>query len=215
VSLKERIEQYKKLIDKNLQVISQSNVSRDRTINKSSLLEVSDDRTNSHQSLNTREKSEVNSIKSHKRNESNFKNLENATKNILTKEKLKTHNRNSSMEVKQSREATLFDQSSVTGSNKSIHAMKEILLNHKMTKIPKPMHQRQNSINNPSSNIILNQGGNPCINQITIYASNNPYHSQVKPAELNLRNILSKGNKTRNNSKSANGHGGNVSKNNL
>jgi len=215
VSLKDRIEQYKKLIDKNLQVISQSNVSRDRTINKSSLLEVSDDRTNSNHSFNTREKNETHSIKSHKRNESNLKNLDNATKNILKKEKLKTHNRNCSMEVKQSSETKLFEQSNVSGSNKSIHTMKEILLNHKMNKIPKGMNQRHNSINNANSNIILNQGGNPCINQITIYASNNPYHGQVKPAELNLRNILNKGNHTRNNSKSANGHARNISNNNL
>jgi hypothetical protein len=149
-----------------------------------------------------------------------MKNLEKAARNILTKEqiKIKTHNRNCSMEIKQSNnENKLLDKSSVSGSSKNIHAMKEILLNNnnKQIKIPRPVHQRQASINNPGSNIILNQGGNPCINQITIYATNNPNSHHIKPNDLNLRNIINKSNKTRNNSKPTVGHTRNPSKNNL
>jgi hypothetical protein len=216
ISLKDRIDQYKKLIDKNLQDISQSNNSSNKTINKSGILDGTNDRTHSNQSFVKGDANAINGIKSHKRSDSLFKNLEKATRNMLTKDKFKTHNRNCSMEIKQTNEHKILEKSPVS-SNKNINAIKEILLNNKQNKIPKPLHQRQtSSINNPASNIILNQGGNPCINQITIYTTNNPNGSQLKSADLNLRKILNKaGNRSGNNSKIPSGHTRNPSKNNL
>ena len=189
------------------------------------------DRTHSNQSFVKSESSGTNPlnpnnpnnpIKTHKRADSLFKNLEKATRNILSKQKYNTHNRNCSMEIKQTSDHKILEKSPVnalSGSNKNINTIKEIILNNKQNKIPKPNHQRQtSSINNPASNIILNQGGNPCINQITIFTTNNPNGNQIKNGDLNLRKILNKSGtnvKHSNNSKIPSGHTRNPSKNNI
>jgi hypothetical protein len=67
---------------------------------------------------------------------------------------------------------------------KNIHAMKEMLL----TKNSRLKNPKSTNRGNPPSNIILNQGGNPCFNQITIYTTNNT--SNPKPNEINLRQYI-------------------------
>ncbi len=61
---------------------------------------------------------------------------------------------------------------------KNINSMKEILFNNlplrdtKISSSSKKSNQR-NQAGSSASNIVLNQGGNPCFNHITIYATNN------------------------------------------
>lgn len=73
---------------------------------------------------------------------------------------------------------------------KNIHAMKEMLLNKGLNS--KSQLKNQKLVRDPpnaTSNIILNQGGNPCFNQITIYTTNNTSNA-VKPNEINLRQYI-------------------------
>jgi hypothetical protein len=126
--------------------------------------------------------------KSHRKSESLIKNLESVTKKILTKENYKTHYRHSSMDIKLENTKFNLQTRSPNSQNqaKNIHAMKEMLLNSKNSKtIKNPKFSQKQSA---SSNIILNQGGNPCFNQITIYTSNN--NNKIKPNEINLRQYI-------------------------
>ena len=130
----------------------------------------------------------------------------------MVKESYKTHYRHSSMEVKFNDKPTNNashnsnaststinkDRSPGTSVNptKNIHAMKEMLYPHNSitnttnkstSKNPKPKANSRQP-NNSSSNIIVNQGGNPCFNHITIYTSNNP--TNLKPNDINLRQYI-------------------------
>jgi hypothetical protein len=136
---------------------------------------------------------DINSSKSHRKNDSLIKNLEHATKKMLVKENYKTHYRHSSMEIKyhdSNNKVNSNSKSPSTGVNltKNIHAMKELLFNsqsNKSTSKNQKPPTRQNG--NTSSNIIVNQGGNPCFNHITIYTSNT---REMKPNDINLRQYI-------------------------
>ena len=151
----------------------------------------------------------MSSSKSHRKNESLIKNLENATKKMTNKE-YKTHYRHSSMEVKLNEKSinnashnshvgntTIYKDRSpgaLANQGKNIHAMKEMLypstgtINKSSSKNPKPKVSSRQANATSSSNIIVNQGGNPCFNHITIYASNNS--TSIKPNDINLRQYI-------------------------
>jgi hypothetical protein len=138
--------------------------------------------------------------KTHRKCESLINNLENVTKKMLAKENYKTHYRHSSMDIKLDSSKLNYQTKSPNSQNinKNIHAMKDMLLNNKNSKIIKnpKISQRQS----PPSNIILNQGGNPCFNHITIYTSNNN-NTNIKPNDINLRQyIFNKMNKNKSSS---------------
>jgi len=155
------------------------------------------------------------SSKSYRKNDSLIKNLEKATNKLLVKD-YKTHQRHASMEIKYGGETKdkneKNDKSKSPGQGinltKNIHAMKELLFNTNINKtITKPTKPptRQNA-----SNIIVNQGGNPCFNHITIYTSNNNSSTTSiipKPNDINLRQyIFNKVNKPKSLSKIGNSH---------
>ncbi len=137
----------------------------------------------------------MDSSKSNNKNDSLIKNLDHATKKVLSKSNYKTHYRHSSMEVK-------FDPSKYTKSpnsknlTKNIHAMKEMLLNNGknsgkiLSKGSTGPSNRHTGASGTASNIILNQGGNPCFNQITIYTTNSGNSNNVKPNDINLRQYI-------------------------
>jgi hypothetical protein len=126
-----------------------------------------------------------------RKNDSIIKHLENATKKIISKENIRGHQRHSSMEVKYSTEKST--KASGSGSmTKNIHAMKEMLLNNPQNNttkmvINKPTLQKKQQNSNPS-NIILNQAGIPCFNNINIYTTHNS--NNIKGEEINLRQYI-------------------------
>jgi hypothetical protein len=108
----------------------------------------------------------------------------NATKKLFNKDNFKTHHRHSSMEIK-------FDKTKSPITNlKNIHAMKEMLLanNSNMVKNGKTTTINNNHNNQNNSNIILNQNGIPCFNNINIYTTNN--NNNIKGNEINLRHYV-------------------------
>ncbi len=153
----------------------------------------------------------MSSSKSHRKNESLIKNLETATKKMINKE-YKTHYRHSSMEVKLNEKSINNASHNSHASNnnstickdrspgalinqgKNIHAMKEMLypstgkVDKSSSKNPKSKVSSRQANTTSTSNIIVNQGGNPCFNHITIYASNNS--TSIKPNDINLRQYI-------------------------
>ena len=134
--------------------------------------------------------------------------MENATKKLLTKENNKTHQRHSSMEVKYTTN-DLKNTKSTNSNNivKNIHSMKEMLFNNNVIRNSNHKNAGNKNSNvtpnmstintqtitkNPqisgSNNIILNQAGIPCFNNINIYTTNNP--NNIKPHEINLRQYI-------------------------
>lgn len=134
--------------------------------------------------------------------------MENSTKKLLKKDNYKIHHRQASMELKY----TSNDIKNVKSPNpnnvvKTIHAMKEMLFNNNVNaNNGQKKGKIQNLNNNPnmttlnaqttsknphiptSNNIILNQAGVPCFNNINIFTTNNP--NSIKPHEINLRQYI-------------------------
>jgi len=236
-NMQNKIEHYKKIIDKKINEMTTN--AGNKTMNKSQLgvdnTHLTNDRSSSNHSFITKDKTiDHDTSKSHRKNDSLIKNLDNATKKVLSKENYKSHHRHSSMEVKYTIDGkinTKSPNSNVKNMNltKNIHAMKEMLFSNNNTHNPnqtlsknlsKNTHNTssyKNSTNQPSninpSNIILNQGGIPCFNNINIYTTNNS--NNIKANEINLRQyIFNKVNKPKSMAKIGPGHIRSTSNNN-
>jgi hypothetical protein len=121
---------------------------------------------------------------------------------MLAKENFKTHNRHSSMGSIDFKTDTKLKTTNLSNfSNnlnntvtKNINSMKEILFNNlplrdnKISSSSKKSYQR-NHAGSTGSNIVLNQGGNPCFNHITIYATNNSSSQGTKTNLANESNL--------------------------
>jgi hypothetical protein len=70
------------------------------------------------------------------------------------------------------------------GGGKTIHAMKDVIKPHNKENSHTPNYK---STNNNNSNIILNQNGVPCYNNIHIYTSG---VSGLKSGDINLRHYI-------------------------
>lgn len=134
---------------------------------------------------------------------------------MFSKGPYKTHQRHSSMEVKHEK------TKSPISNLKSIHAMKEMLFQtnseigglnsnsniiSNVGNISKNTKNTKNVSNN--SQIILNQGGVPCFNNINIFTNNATNNNNNNPSkDINLRQyIFNRTNKPKSLSKMQPGH---------
>ena len=207
--MKEKIEQYRKIIDKKINEITHSGMMH-KTLNKSSFGATPDsqhDRSSSNHSFLAKDKSnniltlvlDNSSFKSFRKNDPLIKNLDNATKKILLKDNFRTHYRHSSMgsiDFKSDSKIktagmTNFSHNSNNHNVKNIHAMKEMLFNNlpvRESKVTSTSKKRTNGTES-SSNIVLNPAGNPCFNHITIYTTNNTANLHGKAGNGNDTNL--------------------------